>query len=253
MESPEKIEPGESVGISYKVQNDLGETLKDFEVVHEKIMHFILVRKDLQHFQHLHPSYDESTGEFTIDITFPEAGPYRLFPDFTPGADNPQQLPVTLSYDLEVGDMSTYDSNELTVNTEPVDYSDEYEVAYNFNQLNVKAQKPVKYILSIQRTSQIVENLEPYLGAMGHSVILREDTLDFIHAHAESTESTVGSISFETTFPEPGKYKIFSQFQHEGIVMTSEYVIEVRAADQTNGTDSSMDEEAVSGEHSTGH
>ena len=81
--STENINPDQPTKISYKVTNDKGEVLKDFTVAHEKIMHFILVRKDLQGFQHLHPDFNQSTGEFSVNVTFPTDGLYRIFPDFT--------------------------------------------------------------------------------------------------------------------------------------------------------------------------
>ena len=76
--------------------------------------------------------------------------------------------------------------------------------------------------------------LETYLGALGHSVILKERSLDYIHTHAEGgdhNEHGSGSpseISFFTEFPLEGKYKIYTQFQHEGKVMTTVYVVEVK-------------------------
>ena len=59
-----------------------------------------------------------------------------------------------------------------------------------------------------------------HLGARGHVVVLREGTLDFIHAHpiTSATEFS-GRVDFAVTFPIEGKYKLFSQFQHQGRVL----------------------------------
>jgi len=38
-------------------------------------------------------------------------------------------------------------------------------------------------MFSLSQNGKPVTDLEPYLGALGHSVILKEGTLDFIHAH----------------------------------------------------------------------
>jgi len=81
------------------------------------------------------------------------------------------------------------------------------------------------------------------LGALGHSVILKEGMLDFIHTHAVEADSTTEghgehgatiettgagpTISFATYFPEVGLYKIFTQFQHEGTVQTVNYTVAV--------------------------
>ena len=67
--------------------------------------------------------------------------------------------------------------------------------------------------------------LEPYLGAMGHAVILSEN-LDFIHAHAmdNATLASRGVVEFMATLPKEGKYKVFGQFQHNGQVFTTDFV-----------------------------
>jgi hypothetical protein len=224
------VQPNKSTKINYKVKNDLGEVLKDFATVHEKIMHFIVVREDLQQFQHIHPDYNQSTGEFSVNVTFPTDGPYRIFPDFTPGknADNPQLLPVTLSKDLIIGDLSKYVSELVEPDTSNKKTVSGYEITYTVPS-NLQAQSTATYTLSIARNGQDVTNLQPYLGAMGHSVILKAETLDFIHAHAESASATGPDISFSTSFPGAGIYKTFTQFQHQEKVITSDFVISVAA------------------------
>src|SRR5581483_4220283 len=102
--------------------------------------HFILVRKDLQNFQHLHPEYKEGTGEFNVNITFPTDGPYRLFPDFTPINENPQKLPITLSKDINVGDMSKYKPQPVIADTSSTKTTDGYTIAYKLNPQQPKTQ-----------------------------------------------------------------------------------------------------------------
>jgi uncharacterized protein YxeA len=42
------LQPGQSGTYAFSVVDEQGNTLKDFATVHEKQMHFIVVRKDLQ-------------------------------------------------------------------------------------------------------------------------------------------------------------------------------------------------------------
>ena len=71
-------------------------------------------------------------------------------------------------------------------------------------------------------------------------MILKEGTLDFIHTHAlENTGKD--AVEFVTAFPTAGRYKIFTQFQHEGKVMTTDYVIEVQDASGTGTPSIGMD------------
>jgi hypothetical protein len=68
----------EPTTIRYKMKNDRGDVVTDFAIAHEKVMHFIVVRKDLTQFQHLHPDFNKETGEFSVAVTFPAPGPYRF-------------------------------------------------------------------------------------------------------------------------------------------------------------------------------
>jgi hypothetical protein len=240
------VKPQQETQIVYKINNDKGEILKNFAVAHEKIMHFITVRKDLAYFQHLHPDFNQATGEFTVAVTFPEHGPYRIFPDFTPGVDNPQKLPVTVFSDVDVGDQTKYSAQSIIADTQTNKAIEGYQIAFTVPK--IKAQEEFTYSLEINNNGQPVTDLEKYLGALGHSVILKADKLDFIHTHAlEATSeenSTEGhnmnamqsdkvsnvrgpEISFTTTLPESGTYKIFAQFQHQGKIVTPDYVVEV--------------------------
>ena len=63
--------------------------------------------------------------------------------------------------------------------------------------------------------------VEPYLGANGHLVALREGDLAFLHVHP--TEG----VQFESTFPTVGRYRLFLQFKHEGRVHTAAFTQEV--------------------------
>lgn len=243
------VELNKPLTFTYTIINDLGETLKDFAVAHEKIMHLIVVRQDLAHFQHLHPKVSRETGEFTIEIVFPAAGPYRLFPDFTPAKEvNPQLLPVTVFSDIVVGDTASYTAQPITPDTADKKTSTGYSITYLFPKpAALTTQKEVTYSLLIEKDGQPVTDLENYLGAKGHSVIIKERTLDYIHTHAleegvEITQPMHGGehvskrqeagrlgnqIDFATTFPEKGLYKIFTQFQHQDKVITTDYVIQV--------------------------
>jgi hypothetical protein len=232
--------PGKSTTITYQIKNDKGEIVKNYDVVHEKNMHFIAVRKDLTNFQHLHPTFDETSGEFSIDVTFPENGLYRIFPDFTPSDENPQKLPVTVSEDISVGDAQSYTAMDISPDTVQTKSYGSYEVNTTFS-AQAKKQQEITYTLNIKNNGQPVTNLETYLGALGHSVILKEGSLDFIHTHAieggaehgeysssQTSTSTGPEVSFATNFPESGLYRIYTQFQHKGKVQTVEYTVDVQ-------------------------
>jgi hypothetical protein len=67
----------------------------NFDEQHKQRMHLIVVRRDLFHYQHLHPSMSED-GTWSIPLTLPEPGIYRVFADFTIDGE-----PLTLGADLD--------------------------------------------------------------------------------------------------------------------------------------------------------
>jgi hypothetical protein len=63
----------------------LGDPIREFELVHDKLMHVIIVAEDLSYFTHIHPTIrDGNDGDTTISHTFPESGKYKLWVDFKP-------------------------------------------------------------------------------------------------------------------------------------------------------------------------
>jgi hypothetical protein len=78
------------------------------------------------------------------------------------------------------------------------------------------------YKITDSKTGEPVRGLEPYLGARGHTLILSEDGRDYVHTHAGP------EASFEAFVPRSGRYRIWSQFQRHGKVITVPFTIEVK-------------------------
>lgn len=238
----DNVKPGQSTIVRFNIKDEQGNILKDLEVEHTKILHFIVVRKDLQQFQHIHPDFNQQTGEFSIAVNFPTDGPYRMFADFTPkgtqmGSDG-MPLGVSLNQDVAVGDMGNYKAAPLTPDTDILKIVDSYRINYNFPQ-TIKANTSVDYSLIIEKNNETVK-LEDYLGAKGHSIVLKEGAVDYVHNHAngamagmnmsggDQMQMSGDSVDFTTQFPEPGIYKVFTQFQVKGKVITSDYTVRVK-------------------------
>lgn len=69
---------------------ELGDPITKFEVLHDKLMHAIIITEDLSYFAHIHPEIkdiDDNT-RFTISHTFPESSKYKLWVDFKPKDGN---------------------------------------------------------------------------------------------------------------------------------------------------------------------
>jgi hypothetical protein len=209
-----------------------GDAVTDFDVEHERRMHLIVVRTDLTGFQHLHPEMDES-GTWTTPISFEEAGDYRVFADFS---HDDQSL--TLGADLAVEGDAAYE--ELPPPVTETETESGYAVEIEGE--TARAGEPSELTFNVLRDGEPVD-VEPYLGADGHLVALREGDLAFLHVHpigggdehgemhgghgADASEASGDGIRFMTEFPSEGRYRLFLQFQHEGEVHTAEFTREV--------------------------
>ena len=88
--------PGQRFELAFRIVDRRGQTVRDFDVEHTKRMHFIVVRRDMTGFQHLHPT-ENPDGTWSVPVTLSEAGSYRVFADFSVGEE-----PYTLAGDLTV-------------------------------------------------------------------------------------------------------------------------------------------------------
>ncbi len=221
---------------SFSIVDERGDTLKDFAVTHTKQMHVIVVRKDLANFQHVHPEFNADSGRFTLkDLTFPAEGDYRIFADFAAegGQKDSMGMPlaITLSEDVKVG--TSYIQAPLG--------TEEKSKTFGGMQVNLmthsalKAGEEAMVMFNLSQGGKPVTDLQEYLGALGHAVVLREGNLDFIHAHPmeDSISNQNGTVSFMINFPEAGRYKIFTQFQRAGKVITTDFVVSVEEGSST--------------------
>ncbi|MCI0560586.1 MAG: hypothetical protein MN733_19030 [Nitrososphaera sp.] len=55
--------------------------------------------------------------------------------------------------------------------------------------------------------------------------------------HSQSSTIQDGTVKFEVGFPEAGTYKVFTQFQHDGTVFKTDFVVSVGQPMRSPGTD----------------
>ena len=68
--------------------------------------------------------------------------------------------------------------------------------------------------------------VEPYLGAFGHLVVLRQGDTGYVHVHPE-TQLVDGKVKFWLAAPSPGTYRMFFDFQVAGKVSTAAWTVVV--------------------------
>lgn len=208
--------------LSVQITDQKGVPVNDFEVNHEKLLHLIIVNHDLSYFSHIHPDF-KGEGRFSINTQFPAGGDYKLFADFKPAGGSS----TTLSEWVKIeGEPAAH--TDLKADTKLVKEVGDKEVELAVSNTFAKEETILTFHLRDARTKAGIDNLEPYLGAVGHVVILSEDASQYLHVHPLDEKATGPEAQFATTFPQAGIYKIWGQFQHRGEVITVPYVVEVK-------------------------
>lgn len=206
-----------------------GQPTTDFDLSHEKELHLIVVGSDGSEFRHVHPERDQ-TGRWSIPWEWQAAGTYRVFADFVPA-----QTGETLTLSTMVQVPGEYDP----MAAEPVADTtvDGFDVAVSGD---LTAGEASTLTMTISRDGAPVTELEPYLGAFGHLVALRDGDLAYLHVHPHGDEPAADETSgpevvFEVTAPTPGRYLLFLDFKVDGQVRTAPLVVDTTDTGEESG------------------
>jgi hypothetical protein len=240
-----------------------GQPVQKFDVVHDKLMHLIVVKNDLSWFNHIHPTH-KGDGTFEISAALPREGTYKLYADYTPtgkkqevaqhvfatgGAapapSNAQLTPDKMQGPWMIKRVTSHPEGEPEKKGGPT-----YEVALMPMPMKLKSGEDSMLHFQVRDSKgKPISDLQPYLGAMGHAVILSQDTDKYLHSHpmegghepgAKHDMSKMGDmkhkappkkggpdVMFHTNFPKAGLYKAWGQFMHRGQIITAAFTVNV--------------------------
>ena len=227
---PAVIKPGKKVTLNFTIlPPKTGDRVANFNVVPDKVFHLFIVSQDLEYFEHILP-IRQPDGAFSVETTLPRAGPYNAYFEFTPAGATRQVIRRTLVAD---GPIETPAVNaviepdrELTKSVDGI----RFKLTTNPSEIINAKVTHLEFHLVHDTTDWPITDLQPYLGAWGHTFILSEDMTDSLHVRPEtmipedvdrSKLSSGGDISFETFFRRPGRYRIWSQFQRQEKKLTT--------------------------------
>ena len=71
------------------------------------------------------------------------------------------------------------------------------------------------------------DGLEKYLGAWGHMLAASDDLIDLIHTHPFLADGGP-EIQFNMIFPRARTYRVWVQFQRNGVVNTAHFDVPVQ-------------------------
>ena len=227
--TPKVVKAGQPITFRFTVRHPLtGAQARDFGIVHDKPYHLFIVSSDMEEFAHIHP-VQQPDGSFTVQYTLPKPGRYTLFSDFLASGGGAQIVAtpiITAGIDTDiVGSLAklkpdmpwvrTADGVKVEILNEPTAFLGGEEIDLIFRFSNAATDAPIK-------------DLQRYLGAWGHLLILSEDMTEYVHAHPrEETQPdpsapTSGGpeVTFDALLPKPGRYRAWLQFQRNDKLTT---------------------------------
>lgn len=211
---PAVLRPGDEAVLTLSVLDPKDQPARDFQLVHEKLMHVFVVSEDLTFFAHLHP-VPQQDGGFRLPVRLPQSGMYRLLADYYPSVSVPQ-LAVATFYVAGASHPARLQPLLARQTGENVTAA-----------LRLEPEQPTAGMLTrMTYDLEPAEGLEQYLGAWGHMLVASEDLVDLIHLHPFLVGGS--AIQFNVIFPRPGLYKVWSQFQRKSVVNTVAFTIEVK-------------------------
>lgn len=231
VQTPPTMVAGSSVPFSFKVFTaSTGSLVTQFDTVHDKLAHLVIVNDKLNYYSHIHP--DLKDGQFTISTTFPADDNYRAYISFEPKGGTEQ----VFAYGFAVGKGASGAPDKAVDATAAKTFGGVTASLVGGAKVSAVDVASGKAKLTFRFTDSAgkpVTNLYPYLAAFGHLVMINTDTYSYLHVHPLivpfGPDETGGpDVEFMVMGNiQPGIYKLFGQFNPNKQLITVPYTIEV--------------------------
>ena len=197
---------GVKAGVAtFHLNDSSGKPVTAFTEAHGAILHTVIIRPDLSDFNHVHPTIG-ADGSWSVEM--PATGPWHIVFDSTPtGASGPIVVAANLDDEVPVDTVALPPPDD----TVEVDGLIVTRTGFNFTYTSADG--------------GAATGLEPYLGQPSHLVAIRQGDLAYTHLHPSDGMS--GMFMFGTGITEPGTYRLFLQFGHNGAVLTVPFTVVV--------------------------
>ncbi len=205
--------------VSFTIRDAAGRAVTRFAERHERRLHLIAVRDDFSGFQHVHPTM-AADGTWTATLATYSGG-YRLFADFQEqgGAQSVAHADLLSRGNDDSGFTAVAPQLSRTAQVGPYDVVLAGDLA---------AGSASTLTFAVSRDGEPVTELEPYLGAYGHLVVLRGSDKRYLHAHPEDGPAGPG-VAFGVEVPTADRYYLYLDFKHGGKVRTATFALAASA------------------------
>ena len=191
------------------------------DIQHEKKIHLIIASDDQGWFNHIHPAY-QADGSYEVKATFPAGGKYTLFADYKPTGADHQLEKINLEVTGKPLPAKTWSAARTTSTT-----ADDYIITLESELGKFVDQGETHIIAKVMKAGQEIRasQLENYLGAKGHAVVVSTDgEKHYLHIHPGVEYDR---LHLAASFGKPGIYRGWLQIQHAGKVQTADFVLSV--------------------------
>jgi len=212
-----------------------GRPVDDIVRSHEAWTHLVVTRGDLGTFAHIHPQPTGHPGELAVQVTFPTPGRYILNAEFRRqgemGDVHVRQV-VTVAGSAPAPVTLAESPRTAVVDGVRVQLDGDAEAG---------RRSDLHFSFTDAATGRPIDDLQPYLAAAGHIVVMRADGQTFAHEHAEVTDAagrpvfalpgqTFGpELEVHAEFPTAGIYQLWGQFRlADGDVITVPFTVHAR-------------------------
>ena len=204
----------------FRITDPAGAVVHDYAVTHERQLHLVLVARDLAAYHHLHPTL-EADGSWAVALPALTPGAYRAFAAFTV-AGGPA---LTLGLDLFVPGGALYSPLPPPAGRAAVH-------GYDVSVTGAPALgEGGEVAITLTSGGAPVTDLEPYLGALGHLVVIRASDLALVHTHpldGGAAGAPAGpTVRFHVAVSAPGAHRMFFEFAHGGALHTAPFTVHV--------------------------
>jgi hypothetical protein len=198
-------------------------------VLHEKLFHLFVVSRDLQYFAHLHPVFT-ADGAFDLGLTLPHPGHYQLLADLVPTGAAPQLIQRTITtagfegplHDVPV--LAADVADKVIGNT---------RIQLEMREAMAGGERVMTFTVFDAAKNAPAEDLEPFLGAPGHLLVVSADLSYASHSHPLAAEGPPSSVAFNVLFARAGMHRVWVQFQRSGRIITAPFTIPVDERQRT--------------------
>jgi hypothetical protein len=206
-----------------------GLPIDDLVPHHEALMHLVVIDESGAFFAHIHPGR-QAAGRFTVALTPDRPGRYTAYAEVE-RQDSGVQV---IARDFEVG-------GAAVAAAAPAPGLGEREIGnlrvnVSSSIAPLRAGRQATLTFSLSGADGPLHDLQLWLGMPGHLIARSADGMILGHIHAAEQLPPVEMIDsvrygpdirFVYTFPRPGRYQLWGQFQRNGAIVTVPLTVEV--------------------------